>query len=150
MANQNDSKFIDAMLELEDHEMAQYFFQKHRYLQDDSTYWNTLGSLWKFGGTVLQQDLWLRLLRSDRKNSHKIMKGSERKAWRRLKGNLTIYRAYNTVEELDTSISWTLDRKVAEKFTLDGRRGIATLVIDASEVFAYFNRRNESEVLINV
>lgn len=150
VANENDSYIISGMMQLPPQLMAEYFARNADKIQDDATYWNVLGSLWKLGGTVVQQDLWKRLFRSARKRRHKIMKSRERKRWRKLPKTMMAYRAVNDDSEIDTAISWSLSRAVAERFSENGNRKIVARQFNKNEVFAFFDRRQEEEILVNI
>jgi len=149
MANADDSAIIEQMLTVPDVMKAQYFSDNAHLIMDDATYWNVLGTLWKLGGTVYQQELWMPLFCSKRKRRHKIMKSSERKEWRKLPKKMVGYRAVNNAAEIDEAISWSLSRRVVEKlFTENGRRKIAEREFNKNNIIAYFNRRNEEEILV--
>jgi hypothetical protein len=150
MANENDSRIIEQMLCVPPELQAEYFKRNAHKIKDDSNYWNVLGTLWKIGGTVVQQDLWIEMLSSSRKNRHKIMKGKERSVWRRLPKKVMAYRAINEESEIGTAISWTLSRDVADNFSIDGAREVVTREFKKAEIFAYFDRRRESEILVNL
>ena len=150
MANQNDSAIISEMMNVPRILMAQYFLENSDSIKDDANYWNVLGTLWKLGGTVKQQDLWKKLFLSDRPRRHKIMKSRERRRWRRLPETVIAFRAINSPEEIETAICWTLDRKTAEFFSQDGGRKVVERKFKKSEVFAFFDRRGEEEILVNI
>jgi hypothetical protein len=72
--------------------------------------------------------------------------------WMDLPDQLTLYRGASR-SRIHGAISWTIDRKVAEKFAR-GHRGIpvpdpviATASINKAAIFAATNERGESEVL---
>ena len=150
MANENDSAVVREMLSVPEPLTAEFFRRNSHRIIDDSNYWNVLGVLWKKGGTVLQQDLWRPLFLSDRRGRHKLMKGRERQRWRNLPKVVTAYRAVNHPGEAETAICWTLDRKVAERFSQGGRRQIVERQFRKEEVFAFFDRRGEEEILVNL
>ncbi|MET4696965.1 hypothetical protein [Endozoicomonas lisbonensis] len=150
MANENDTKFMQALMLVPEELQAEFFRKNAHQIKDDSTYWNVLGTLWKLGGTVAQQELWKEMLSAPRKNSHKIMKNKERSVWRRLPNKVKAYRAINHDGEIDTAISWTLSRKIAEKFSQNGKRKVVSREFRKAEIFAYFDRRNEDEILVNL
>lgn len=150
MANANDSAVIQEMLRVPEALMAEYFARNAHRILDDATYWNVLGTLWKLGGTVLQQDLWRGLFLADRPRRHKMMKGRERQRWRNLPAVVTAYRAVNHPGEAETAIAWTLDRKTAEMFSQKGSRQVVTRRFHKAEVFAFFDRRGEEEILVNL
>jgi hypothetical protein len=78
------------------------------------------------------------------------MKGRERQRWRNLPAVVTAYRAVNHPEEAETAISWTLDRKVAEKFSQNAKRQIVVRKFRKQDVFAFFDRLGEEEILVNL
>jgi hypothetical protein len=139
------------MLQLPAELQAEFFRRVSHKIIDDSCYWNVLGTLWKLGGTVVQQEQWRGLFLSKRGNRHKIMKKSERRAWRKLPAEVTAYRAVNHLGEADTAISWSLDRGIVEKiFSEDGKRPVVERKFKKAEIFAFFDRRGESEILVNI
>jgi hypothetical protein len=151
MSNSNDASIIQKMLRLPEELGAEFFRRVHHKIIDDSCYWNTLGTLWKLGGTVVQQGLWQELFLSKRPNRHKIMKKSERRAWRKLPAVVTAYRAVNHPGEADTAISWSLDRGIVDRIFSDGgKRPVIEKKFRKDEIFAFFDRRGESEILVNL
>jgi len=151
MANANDRAVIEDMMKLPEQLMAEYFSRNAHRILDDAVYWNVLGTLWKLGGTVVQQDLWLSMFNANRKQRHKIMKKRERRAWRRLPKQIKAYRAVNHNDEANTAISWTLSRDTAERvFSENGKRAIVSKIFCKDKVFAYFDRRKESEILVRL
>ena len=151
MANQNDSEIINRMMQLPEIYMAQFFANNGQDIVDDSTYWNVLGTLWKGGGTVVQQDLWLELFQAKRRNKHKLMKTRERRFFNKLPRVVTAYRAINNDSEINKAISWTLSEDIAKRiFSQNGKREVVARRFSKEQVFAYFDRRNEQEILVNL
>ena len=150
MANGNDSRIITYMMSLPPELMVEYFVMNHRMIIDDAMYWNVLGTLWKMGGTVVQQELWKDLFQINRKKRHKIMKKRERKRWRRLPETIVAYRAINNESEIDSAISWTLSMTIANEFSEDGKRKVVEKTFSKKDVFAFFDRRREEEILVNL
>lgn len=149
MANSNDSAIIREMLRLPNDLCVRYFAQNSHRIIDDATYWNVLGTLWKDGGTVVQQELWRPLFQSKRKKREKIMKKRERQRWRNLPAVVMAYRAVNSLEEADYAISWTLSKEIAERvFDERGKRPVVERKFKKSEIFAFFDRRGEEEILV--
>lgn len=148
MANKNDTDLISVMLKLPAMLHAEYFVRASPHIIDDANYWNILGTLWKAGGTVIQQEQWLKLFTSPRPKAHKIMKSRERRAWRKLPAKVVAYRAVNNRGEAFIAMSWTLDLKTAERFSEAGTRKIVKRTFDKKDIFAYFDRRGESEIII--
>lgn len=117
-------------------------------ITDDSNYWNFLGTAWKAGGSFENQSQWIELFQSKRRNRQKIMKTSERREFSRLPKVVTAYRAYTDENELNNSICWSLDQKFVKQYAEKTGRMIAERKFDKSNIFAYFNRRRESEILV--
>lgn len=117
-------------------------------ITDDSNYWNFLGTAWKAGGTFEKQDQWVELFQSKRRNRQKLMKTSERREFSRLPKVVTAYRAYTDEDELNHSICWSLDQKFVKQYAEKTGRKIAEMKFAKSNIFAYFNRRQESEILV--
>ena len=150
MANKNDTRIIEEMLAVPAALQAEYFKRNAHKIEDDSNYWNVLGTLWKLGGTVVQQDLWVEMFSVQRRNRHKVMKGKERAAWRKLPPKVLAYRAVNDDSEADYAISWTLSKNVAIRFSDNGKRKVVSREFKKNEIFAYFDRRHEAEILVNL
>ena len=151
MANINDSRFIEEIMTLPDSLKGQFFADNAHRIIDDAAYWNVLGTLWKLGGTVYQQEQWRVLFLCDRKQKHKIMKSRERKKWRRLPTKMMAYRAVNNDSEAAKAISWSLSKSVVERcFTGGNQRQIVAREFLKSEIFAFFDRRGEDEILVNL
>ncbi|WP_240687714.1 hypothetical protein [Alkanindiges illinoisensis] len=118
-------------------------------ITDDNTYWNFLGTAWKAGGCFKDQTRWIALFKSQRRNSHKLMKTSERREFSRLPKTVTAYRCCDDSIEADQSICWSLDRKFVEQYAVrKGRSLIVACTFNKADIFAYFNRRRESEILV--
>lgn len=151
MANQNDSEIINKMMQLPEIYMTQFFVNNADDIVDDSTYWNVLGTLWKGGGTVVQQDLWINLFNANRRNKHKMMKTRERRFFKKLPRVVTGYRAINNDSEIRKAISWSLSEDVVKRvFSQNGKREIVARRFSKDQIFAYFDRRNEQEILVNI
>lgn len=129
-----------------------YFAKNNHVLMFDNDYWNVLGTIWKGDGSVDIQDAFVELLRNPaRRNKHKIMKTNERREYAKLPKVVTAYRACGHIDEIGTSISWSLDKRFVERYAEStGRAIIATQDFKKSEIFAYFNRRGESEILVRI
>lgn len=117
-------------------------------IADDSNYWNFLGTAWKAGGSFEQQEQWIELFQSKRRNRQKIMKTSERREFSRLPKVVTAYRAYTNEDELNYSICWSLDPAFVKQYAEKTGRKVAQMKFEKSNIFAYFNRRKESEILV--
>jgi hypothetical protein len=83
-----------------------------------------------------------------------LMTSYEKKVYRSLPDQITIYRGMSSVE-IDSGnygISWTLDKKIAQFFTNYYRNGLKDgLVVEKSvlkkDIIAYFSDRKEKEII---
>lgn len=129
--------------------MLQFMQQYGESITDDSNYWNFLGTAWKAGGNFKDQEQWIKLFQSKRRNRQKIMKSSERREFSRLPKIVSAYRCCDDEIESDQSICWSLDKKFVAEYAQKKERTIITQrSFDRADVFAYFNRRRESEILV--
>ena len=144
----NDAR-IARQMAVTPHALMIFFMEKYaESIQDDSNYWNLLGTAWKAGGCFKDQERWKVLFQNKRRNRHKIMKTSERREWSRLPKTLKAYRAYADPSEIEQSICWTLDKSFVQSYATAKNLQIAEKTFNRDDVFAYFNRRQESEILV--
>jgi hypothetical protein len=117
-------------------------------------YWELLGSIWTDTENSWQElELWKYHFSSDRPCSEYLMNKQERKAFKNLPDKLTIYRGY-VPNKNKNGLSYTLDETTANWFsnrynksnTKDGK--VLKRIVNKSDVLAYFNGRNEEEILI--
>ncbi|MCG6387568.1 hypothetical protein [Vibrio fluvialis] len=149
MANLWDSKIVSIISGWNDERCFDAFRSLSCKIQDDSTYWSVLGSLWKLCGSVKQQELWVPYFLSERRNRQKVMTSAERKALSRLPSIVTAYRAVNDDSEAEQAISWTLSEAVAvHTFSQNGKRKVTKRQFEKGRIFAYFNRRQEQEIIV--
>ncbi len=87
-----------------------------------------------------------------RKRHHKIMKSSDRQALRKLPRKVIIYRACKPGDLVSEKFNWSLSFEVAKKFFYrwSPYGSIYQKVINRDEIYAYFNSRNEQEVIIDI
>lgn len=144
----NDVLIAQAMAMMPHHLMISFFEANGQRITDDNNYWNFLGTAWKAGGCFGDQDRWIVLFKSKRRNRQKIMKTSERREYSRLPKKLKAYRAYADIAEIEQSICWSIDKSFVEQYAKAKGLLIAERVFNRDDVFAYFNRRKESEILV--
>ena len=144
----NDARIARRMA-VTPHALMINFMEKYGdSIQDDSNYWNLLGTAWKAGGCFKDQERWKVLFQNKRRNRHKIMKTSERREFSRLPKKLKAYRAYADPVEIEQSICWTLDKNFVQSYAKVKDLQIVEKTFNRDDVFAYFNRRQESEILV--
>ncbi len=122
-----------------------YFKQLAQKL-DDNDYWTILRAMWIDKG-VCNNDWTELFFKSGRKREHKIMKSSDRQALKKLPKKFKIYRVCQEKSD-ENKWNWTIDKSFAEKYLQRNGKYIAEKMIDKSKVFAFFNSRNESEVIL--
>ena len=144
-----DDAFVARVLAVTPHHLTLNVIQGYSdQIKDDNNYWNLLGTAWKAGGTYEKQHHWIGLFKSKRRNAHKIMKTSERREFAKLPKIVKAYRAYTDDEELLDSICWSLDKRFVTQYAEKTGRKIAERSFKRANIFAYFNRRCESEILV--
>ena len=146
MANENDSAILESILHLGGAALLLAFVLQNHRIQDDAAYWCVLGVIWVKCGSHDCRDTWLTLFRSKRRCAWKVMKTADRRIWRALPASVKAYRAFAPGEDLDSALSWSMDRKVCERLWPD--RQIVERFFPRDRIFAVFTRRGENELLI--
>lgn len=122
---------------------------------NDATYWKLLAYVY-----TKQEQLWpnrkmlLQLLQAPRPQRDKLMERSEHRAFSKLPESFPVYRGF--IGQRGKGLSWTTDREkavwFAERFAcLEqlGKPRLASGQAVKKDVLAYFNRREESEIVID-
>ena len=136
-------------------------------------YWSLLKDIWiDAEGPSVNQDVWLQLFtRKNYPGRRKMMTGKERRAYKEATSTLeiNIYRGFgqNPDDEInrEQGMSWTLSYEKAEEFAkrfitdigteldrdeeADIKPMIAEAVCKKEDVIAYFNSRDEQEIVID-
>ena len=124
------------------------YFKELAKKLDDNDYWTILRALWIDKGEC--KDIWKDLFfNSGRKREHKIMKSSDRQALKKLPKQITIYRVCREKAD-ENKWNWTTDKAFAERYLTNNGEYIAEKTIDKSEIFAFFNSRGESEIILKL
>jgi len=117
----------------------------------DAEYWHLLAVVWTdTEGPTQHRRLWLDLFRCDRPGRHNLMTESERTFLEALPDPVTIYRG--APEKGKRGISWTVDPERAAWFAVrfnieEGH--VYSASVPKSRIFAYFEERDEREVVID-
>jgi hypothetical protein len=135
--------------------LADLFFKIHTIV-DDKTYWMLLGNCYTnsylgFEEKFIQKTLFL----SKRSHREFMMDEDERKCLDLLPSELTIYRGCSLaeIESEKFRYSWTLNKDIANFFANEYRRnkhikcGVVEKVVNKERLLAYFNGREEDEVI---
>lgn len=121
----------------------------------DGEYWKLLGQMYILTEIVSFQQKTVRdLFSSSRPEREKLMDADEQKILDALPDELTIYRGYDLTNS--KGWSWTLSEEKAEWFanrwreaSPERRRNVATGRVRKKDVIAYFDGRNEKEIIAN-
>ncbi len=135
----------------------------HSSKMSDEVYWKTIAHCYVISNLGhSENDIITYYLNTPRPNRYFLMDEDERKFLADLPDEITIYRGCSKKEIKSKKLrfSWTLDKKVAEFFAYEHINGLSKSfekvksdfdviekTINKSEVIAYFNSRNESEIL---
>lgn len=135
--------------------LADLFFKIHKHL-DDKSYWILLGNCYTNSYIGFDDTFILKLLfTSKRQHREFMMNEEERKQFELLPEELKIYRGCSKaeIESKKYRFSWTLNKDVADFFANEYYRnegvdcGILELVVKKECLLAYFNGRQEEEVI---
>lgn len=131
---------------------AEALAQLEWYKIPNKTWWGLVGSVWTDSENVWQNnEEWRQVWADDRPQRPQAMSKEERAFLRALPEKFTVWRgAAEGVNE--DGMSWSLDRDralwFAKRFEREGDPLLICGIVKKSDVLAYFNGRNESEVVI--
>lgn len=146
MANAHDAAIVEGVLRLPFPLNVETYFRCGAGIVDHSTYWQMLAAMWIGHGGTDRLDEWTAFFRADRPQRQKLMKGNDRRAWRRFRPVVVAHRAIAPEEDVSRAISWTLDRQFLAKI-FPGRT-VVTRSFQKKDILAYFDRRGESEIIV--
>lgn len=129
-----------------DHQGALSLFMRQSHKLSNVAYWETLRALWIGCGKRENYQIFKKLFRADRDCRTYLMTASDWRLYMHLPANLTIYRAIH--EEDDDGLSWTTSKEFAEKYAKAKDREVVSRQVHKTDIFAYFNSRNEEEVIL--
>lgn len=124
----------------------------------DKEYWTTLGETWQVCDNLFDYQKEVKALFSAKRRFKKYLMCSKDVLYlNKLPQRITIYRGM-TVDEFKSDnygVSWTLSKKTAKFFTkyprnyqtINRPQKICKLVIPKRQVIAFFNNRNEKEII---
>jgi len=130
-------------------------FREYEKQFDDGSYWLTLGRIWSQQEEVWRQRNWyLQRFRSPRPQRESLMSAEEHQYLHELPAEFPIYRGF--IGNRGEGLSWSLDRAKAEWFarrfsilTELGQPRLMTGVIKKKDVLAYFDGREEKEIVVD-
>ena len=124
------------------------YFNKIKETLSDDDYWTIFRALWIDKGKCTNE--WKNLLFCKRKRQHKIMKSSDRQFLSKLPKVVTAYRVSFSADS-ENKWNWTLSKEFTEKYIKNKPNAfIEEKQIEKKKIFAYFNSRNEHEIIIKV
>lgn len=118
----------------------------------DERWWRLVGSVWTDSENIWQNFAeWDDILNTDRPERESMMDADERRIFDELPNEITVYRG--SVAGLNEGgLSWTTDPAVARFFARrrndKGRGVIDTGLVQKALVVAYFDGRNENEIVV--
>lgn len=118
-------------------------------------FWPLVRVTWMDSENIRQwHDEWVELWTESRRYSTSVMQRSDQKRFRALSENITVWRGVNHPDGAN-GLSWTVDRDKAVWFARRFKSGkknagphLAKGIVSKKVVLAYFNGRNESEIVV--
>ena len=127
-------------------EVLEIFVKEKKNLSDER-YWEILRTVWILCGTIEYNDLFRLLMKSNRKEQYYFSTPEEQKRLREMPESFEVYRA--TSNKNDNGLSWTLDKEYAQNYaSMYRKQFILNKTIFKSEIFAFIERNDESEIII--
>jgi hypothetical protein len=114
-------------------------------------FWTQLSEVWTDSENIWQYlDYWRSLWNEERPSKHHAMDASERKAFKRLPGEIVIFRGICENHTVN-GMSWTLDRDKAIWFATrnSGPHVLLTARAKQGDAHALLLARNENEIVID-
>lgn len=123
-------------------------FLKERDHLSDERYWEILRSVWVIAGAIENAPLFRTLMTTKKKRSrHYFSTPEEAAKLREMPESFDVYRATNDAN--DGGLSWTTNYDYAVRYAKDySKEMVISMKVHKSDVFAYIERNNESEIII--
>jgi hypothetical protein len=130
-------------------------FAKYASQMTDKDYWSNLGGVWTDSENIWQnRGEWRAFLSSKRRYRDRLMDEDDRKTFRELPEELTLYRGTCAPDGIGCGMAWTLDRDKAQWFAdrFQSVTGSEPTVIEGHvaklHCLAYFGGRAEQEIVV--
>jgi len=151
------NKKWDHVLMLHERPWRSWAFAQFAPYMKPIEYWENLAFVYMDTEQVYEEkDMWIDFFNANVKQKRKLMNSKERKVIQNLPQHVTIFRGYNDLENTGhglMSVSWTLSENLADwfarRFAGDSNALVAEGICKKSNILAYFNRREEEEIVIN-
>lgn len=116
MANPHDAAIARHLASLPENLCLPYLFQVGPMVKDHAAYWQMVAGAWMQASvTTPNLAYWESLFCATRPGRHKLMKKSDRRAWRKLPAVITAYRAVHPGEDITRAISWTISQEACPR-----------------------------------
>jgi hypothetical protein len=134
---------------------AMYYLRLHQDKLTDKEYWENLAHLYSLHDyEQLPFKLYKSMFNADRPEKQYLMTDEERDFLNKLPEEVTIYRGMSK-KEFDSGefgLSWTLDKSIADFFVgrvlyNEKEKVVKELIIPKDKITAYFDGRQESEII---
>lgn len=139
-------KIINKCDSEQDYEGALDLFVRHSRKLSNVAYWETLRAVWIACGKRKNYQVFKKLFRADRDCQCYLMTARDWCLYMNMPANLTVYRAIH--KDGDEGLSWTTSKEFAENYAKTRDREVISKKIKKIDIFAYFNSRNEEEVIL--
>jgi hypothetical protein len=130
-------------------------FAKYAHQMTDKDYWSNLGGIWTDSENIWQNlGEWRAFLSSKRRYRDRLMDEDDRKIFRELPEELTLYRGTCAPDGIGCGMAWTLDKDKAQWFAdrFQSVTGSEPTVIEGHvaklHCLAYFGGRAEREIVV--
>lgn len=130
-----------------DKEKVLAIYLKEKDKLSHERYWELMRTVWIICGSVENSELFKYLMESWRPQKHYFSTPEEAQKLREMDDGFTVYRATN--DRNDGGLSWTTSLEYAKEYKeMHNKNEVIWMCIKKSDVFAYIERNNESEILI--
>ena len=121
-------------------------FWEHRNRLSPQRYWEFLKLIWIRCGTIERIPLFRQLFSAKKTHKYWIMSPEEEAALKAMPNEFTVWRAPRPGG--DDGISWSVERAFVAQYAEANGRDIIERTVKKKDVFAYFDRAGEGEVII--
>jgi len=146
---------------LANHERAAALLDLFHHTNRPSRLWRHVNDVWSMSNSIsadenLWDEIWEHSYRRDgtlRRCHRFVMRAADRRTFGALPETVMVYRGCNSMSAA-YGYSWTLDRSVAEFFAhrvslASGEPLVAIAAVPRWFILAYFNEREEQEIVVN-
>ena len=136
--------YLHDVINEKDRAVEKFFENKHRL--SDPSYWEMLRTMWIANGKMENLNAFKQMFQSKRPFKRFLMTIEEESAFNELPDIVIAYRVQ--AKSVDIGISWTLSREFVEQYAKKLNRVIIERQFQKTKIIAYFNRRDEQEIIV--